>query len=83
MILAKIKSYFSIAVAALVAVLVGLVKYQSSRADNAEEKAENLSDDIKQAEILNELHEESKKIDEKVANETEEDLRAPSDDSRT
>jgi len=79
----QIKIYIGIAVSALVAILAGLVKYQSNRADNAEEKAESLSDDIKQAEILNELHEESKKIDEKVANETEEDLRAPSDDSRT
>lgn len=79
----QIKIYIGIAVSALIGFLGLWGRYQSNRADNAEEKAESLSDDIKQAEILNELHEESKKIDEKVANETEEDLRAPSDDSRT
>ena len=83
MILSKIKLYAGIATGVLMGFLGLWGRYQSNRADNAEEKAESLSDDIKQAEILNDLHEESKRIDEGVANETEDDLRAPSADSRT
>lgn len=79
----NIKIALGAILSAVVAILVGLVKYQSSRADTAEQKAETASSDLKQAEIINELHEESKKIDEGLANESKEDLRAPSDDSRT
>lgn len=79
----SIRSYIAGAVAVVIAILAGLVKYQSRRADNAEEKAEKAEVRADKAKVLNEVHKEAVKIDEAIANESEEDLRAPSDDSRT
>ncbi len=81
--LSQIKIYLGAFVGVVIGVLAWLVNYQSKRADNAEEKAEELEGDIAQAKVINDIHKESVKIDEALANESEEDLRAPSDDSRT